>query len=139
MIKLNKQMSVFWIWFGVIVVTFGIGFFIYGINLISTNLNRFVSLHNPVNNNIGATIYGSIEDALFNLEIANYISLAIIICLIILLLFRFHYNKEINTIYIWFLVITLIVGLAFSTYVVSELYINLDSYVNIYNNFKDND
>ena len=64
--------------------------------------DRFINSHNPVKNNIMPTVYGSIEDALFNLGVVNYISLVIIISLIIILLFIFHFssNKKISSIYI---------------------------------------
>jgi len=117
-------------------VSFVILISIYGINAMSTNIDRFIDLHSPVNNDIVATAYKSIEDALFSLGVTSYISLAIIISLIIILLFRFHFspfsNKKIGAIYIWVLLIILIIALAFSVYTVNELYTNIDSYVNIY-------
>lgn len=77
-----------------------------------------------------------IEDALFNLGVANYLSLGIIISLIILLLLIFHFNKKLSVIYIRFLITILIITLAYFAYTSDELYINLDSYVNIYNNIQ---
>jgi hypothetical protein len=132
-IKLNKQMSVIWIWFIIIVLLFGITLSLYGINTVSADTGRFISFHSSVNNNIMPTIYESIEVALFNLKVVNYISLFAVTNLTILLLFRFHFNKKINISYIWFLLIILIVALGFSAYTFNELYTNLDSYVNIYN------
>jgi group I intron endonuclease len=98
-------------------------------------LDHFISLHNSVNN-IVPTLYKSIEYALFNLGVANYLSLGIIISLIILLLLIFHFNKKLSVIYIRFLITILIITLAYFAYTSGELYINLDSYVNIYNNIK---
>lgn len=128
-------MSVFLIWYGFITVFFGILFSIYFVNIISVNLDHFISLHNSVNN-IVPTLYKSIEYALFNLGVANYLSLGIIISLIILLLLIFHFNKKLSVIYIRFLITILIITLAYFAYTSGELYINLDSYVNIYNNIK---
>jgi len=134
-IKLNKQMSVFLIWYGFITVFFLILFSIYFVNIISVNLDHFISLHNSINN-IVPTLYKSIEDALFNLEVANYLSLGIIISLIIILLLIFHFNNKLSVIYIWLLIIILVITLAYFAYTSGELYTNLDSYVNIYNNIK---
>jgi group I intron endonuclease len=75
----------------------------------------------------------TIEDALFNLGVANYLSLGIIISLIILLLLIFHFNKKLSVIYIWFLITILVITLAYFAYTSGELYTKLDSYVNIYN------
>ena len=55
-IKLNKQISVFWIWFILAIVLFGILIYIYGINAMSANIDRFINLHNSVNNNIVPTL-----------------------------------------------------------------------------------
>ncbi len=134
-IKLNKQMSVFLIWYGFITVFFWILFSIYFVNIISVNLDHFISLHNSINN-IVPTLYKSIEDALFNLEVANYLSLGIIISLIIILLLIFHFNNKLSVIYIWLLILLLVITLAYFAYTSGELYTNLDSYVNIYNNIK---
>jgi hypothetical protein len=134
MIKLNKQMSVFWIWFILATVLFGISISIYGINAIYINLDRGINTHNPLNNNIVSTLYKSIEDALFSLGVVNYVSLVVIIILIIILLIKFHFNRKISTVYIWLLVVLLIIAIAYSAYIGSDLYSNIDSYVNIYNN-----
>lgn len=132
-IKLNKQMSVVWMWFGVIVITYGIGASIYANYLMYLKIDDLVNTHTPISNDIMPTLYKSIEDAVFNLGIVNYLSLGIIINLIVILLLRFHFNKEIRTIYIWLLIILLIIALAYSVYMSGELHTNVDSYVNIYN------
>jgi group I intron endonuclease len=133
MIKLNKQMSVFWIWYGFIVITCSIIGSIYLINGVYTNINHFIGLHSSINNNIVPTAYVSIQAALFNLNIINYISLAIIISLAAIFYYKFHFNRNLNNIYYWILFIMLIIALAFSAYILDELYTNLDSYVNIHN------
>jgi len=136
MIKLNKQISILWIWFGLATVFFGLGFNTYFITGTYIYLDKAINTHNPINNNIGATFYGSIEEAFFNLGIVNYICLAAVLCLMVILYFKFRLNKNINTIYVWLLVILLIVTLAYFAYISGDLYSNIDSYVNIYNNLK---
>jgi hypothetical protein len=136
--KLNKQMSVFWIWFGFATVLFGGFFSTCAINFMSIYLDKGINTHSPVNNNIGITLYKSIEDALFSLNVVSCLSLVIIISLITILLLKFQFNKKIKNIYIWVLLIVLIIGLAFSGYIFSELLTNIDSYVNIYNNNDEN-
>jgi hypothetical protein len=59
-----------------------------------------------------------------------------VLCLMVILYFKFRLNKNINTIYVWLLVILLIVTLAYFAYISGDLYSNIDSYVNIYNNLK---
>jgi hypothetical protein len=135
-IKWNKQMSVFWIWLIFTILICGLSGSVYFINGMLINLDKFVNSHNSANNNIVTTLFKSIEDGLFSLEIINYMSLALIISLIIILLFRFHFDRRISAFYIWALVITLIVTLAISGYISDDLYTNIDSYVNIYNNLR---
>jgi hypothetical protein len=84
---------------------------------------------------------------LFNLQITNYTSLIILICLIIILWSKFHakediklyslkkiisYGKDMNPIYIFLIVVLLIITLAYSAHIWNELYINIDYYVHIY-------
>ena len=135
-IKLNKKVSIFWIWYGVATLLFGITFSVCAVSFVSIYLDRGINTHNSASNNILPTVYKSIEDALFNLGAVNFISLALIISLIIILLFRFHYNRKVSTVYIWVLLVTLITLLAYSSYISGELYTNTDSYVNIYNNLR---
>ena len=133
-IKFNKQMSIFWIWFILAILIYGLGsntYFIYGMY---DKIDIFVNSHNTTDNNILPTVYTSIGDGLSNLNIANIISLSLIISLIMILYFRFHFNKNINNIYIWIIVVILIIALAYSGYISGELYTNIDSYVNIYKN-----
>jgi len=137
-IKLNKQISVFWIWYGFITITCGIIGSIYLINGVFANLDHFIYLHNSVNNNIVPTGYESIQVALYSLKITNYIALAILISLGTILLYILHFNKNINSIYIWLLIVVLIIMLAFSAYTFGELYTNIDSYINIHNNINKN-
>jgi hypothetical protein len=136
MIKLNKRISIFWIWFGFATVLFGALTSTYGIGITYLYLDKAINTHNPIINNIVPTLYKSIEDALFNLVIVNFIFLIVLISLIIILFSRFHYNKTVNTVYIWVLLVILITLLAYSGYISGELYTNIDSYVNIYNNLK---
>jgi hypothetical protein len=131
-------MSIFWIWLGILAVTYGISRFTYGLYLVRTKLddgiNAHLSLH-PLKDNLYITDR-SIEEMLSYLYIGNYICLVTLIFLILILLYRFHFNKEISNIYIWLLVILLVLTLAFSVYISNELYTNLDNYVFTYNSLK---
>ena len=138
-ILLNKKMSIFWTWFGIIVVTYLINRLIRLNYLMSTKIgdavNAHLSLH-PLKDNLHITDR-SIEEMLSYLQWGNYICLVTLICLTIILLYRFHYNKEISSIYIWLLVMLIIVTLAYSAYISGDLYTNVDSYVYTYNSLKD--
>lgn len=139
-VKLNKQMSIFWIWFVISIILFGVSVSIYLLEGVSMNIGIFIDSHYNSVDDIGITTYKSIQDALFNLKIVNYLSLTIIFTLSIALYRVFSYNKKINTIYIWLLIVTLLGMLVYSAYIFNELYSNLDSYVNIYNiSANDND
>jgi hypothetical protein len=129
-------MSILWIWFIFVILTCGLSGSIYFINLISVNLDKFINSHNSVSNDIGVTLYQSIEVVFFNLMVTNLICLFIVISLIAVVYFRFHLNKNMNSIYIWILIILLIVTLAYSAYISGELYTNIDSYINIYKYIK---
>jgi hypothetical protein len=107
MIKLNKQMSVFWIWFGFASLLVVKLTYIHFVNLISANLDHIIKVHYSfMNNNINmdnvTVVFESIEDALFNLEIMYYMSLIIILCLIIVLWSKFHLkvNVELHTYFV---------------------------------------
>lgn len=115
-------------------LTGGLGFNIYVISYLYININRFVNLHNPLNLNIIPTFYHSINQGLLNLDIINFVCLLIIIGLIIMLFYRFNYNKNVKNIYFLILLTLLLIGLINSTFTIDELYANLDSYVNIYIN-----
>jgi hypothetical protein len=45
-------------------------------------------------------------------------------------------NKKVSVIYIWLILIMLLIGLAASIYFSSELYTNIDKYIDIYNKLK---
>ena len=136
MIRLNKRMSITWIWYILIMIVFGLSTNLYVIYRVYINIDRFINTHNPISSNIVPTIYKSIEDALFILGVINFISLVIVISLIIILLFILHFNRRISIIYIWALVIALIITLAYFTYISSDIYTNIDSYINMYNNLE---
>jgi hypothetical protein len=44
-------------WFSLATVLYGISFYTYGINKISANIDHFINLHNPVNDNIILILY----------------------------------------------------------------------------------
>jgi L-asparagine transporter-like permease len=131
-------MSIFWMWFGIIAVTYGISLLIRLSYLMRTKIgdaiNAHLSLH-PLKDNLHLTDR-SIEEMLSYLQWGNYICLVTLICLIVILLYRFHFNREISSIYIWLLIILLVLTLAYSVYISGELYTNLDSYIYTYNSLK---
>jgi hypothetical protein len=45
-------------------------------------------------------------------------------------------NKKMSVIYIWIILITLIIGLSFSAYACHDLYVNLDTYINVHNDIR---
>ena len=45
-------------------------------------------------------------------------------------------NKKMSTIYIWLIIIILLAGLYTSIYAIHDLYINIDSYINVHINKK---
>jgi hypothetical protein len=123
-------MSVFLIWYIFIVLIAGSGFSIYFTYSLYTNLDIFINSHN--NNNI-ATHFESIEDGLFNLQIINCISLIIIIDFMLLLIF--HFNKKTNINYVCpVLLKALAISMGIYADINTELYTNIDTYVNIYLN-----
>ena len=137
-ILLNKRMSIFWMWFGILVIMYLISRFSYANYLmrakIDDAINAHISLH-PIKDNLHFTD-GSLEEMLLYLQWGNYMCLVTLICLTVILLFRFHFNKNISAIYIWLLMVLLIVTLTYSAYISGDLYTNLDSYVYTYYNIE---
>ena len=95
-------------------------------------VNAHLSLH-PLKDNLYITDR-SIEEVLLYLQWGNYICLIILFILMVQIIFKFHFNKDINSIYIWLLILALIVTLALSGYISNDLYDNLDNYVYTYSN-----
>lgn len=143
-IIMNKQMSVMWIWYGFVTIMFGLSVSAYGLHKVYANIDNFINGYisfNPnIINNISFThMYNkSIIDIILNLGIINFISLFANISLMGLLLAKFHFNKNVNNIYIWLIVLILILTLALSAYMLNDLNTNINNYVNIYLNFKNN-
>jgi sterol desaturase/sphingolipid hydroxylase (fatty acid hydroxylase superfamily) len=142
LIRLNKQMSIVWIWFGFVTVMFGLSISVYAIHDILINLDSYVNIHVKLNSNINENINlinmfsKSMKDNILNLKISNYISIIAIISLMGLTMLKFHFNKNVHNIFIWLLILILIITLAFSAYTYNELYTNINSYVNMYLNQK---
>lgn len=139
-ILLNKRMSIFWIWFGFVVIIFGSSIEMYALFKICINLDSFINAHISFNpnfeNNSTHISDSSIKNILLNLKVVNYVSLVSIVLLLLQIIFKFHLHKDINNIYIWLVLLLLILSLAFSAYTYADLYTNVDSYVNIYNNLR---
>jgi len=139
-IKLNKQMSVVWIWFGFITIMFGLSISIYALHNICANMDSFINVHISLNPNLtNNSTYipnKSIIDILLNLKVINYISIIAMISLMLQVILKFHFNKNINNIYIWLTLSILILALAFSAHTYGDLYTHIDSYVNMYINLR---
>ena len=135
-IKLNKKMSIIWIWLIFMILVFALSISAYTIHNICANMDSFIDVHNSFNynsiNNSICIANKSIKELFLNLEITNYVSIITIISLITQIVFKFHFNKNVNNINIWLILLILILTLAFSAYTYNDLYTNLDSYVNMY-------
>ena len=140
-IKLNKQMSIGWIWFILIIIIFALSIDAYVINNILSNFDSFIDVHCKFNPDILLKIYPidismqSIRDIFLNLKIINYISLITIANITLLIILKLHFNKNIKTIYIWLAILVLIITLALSAHSYGDLYTHIDTYVNAYVNF----
>jgi len=139
-IKLNKQMSVVWIWFGFVTIMFGLSISAYALYSICVNIDSSINVHISFNPNLSHnSVYlpdKSIKDILLNLRIINYISITAMISLMLQVMLKFHFNKNIKNIYIWLALSVLIFALAFSAYTFGHLDTQIDSYVNIYINLR---
>lgn len=138
-IKLNKKMSIGWIWFGLTIMTFIINANLYVIHKLCLNLNRFIEEHISFHLNFTNNIFipkETIEDVLFNLKIMNYLTVITLILLILQVIFKFHLSKNTNNIYIWLTILVLILTLAYTAYTYGDLYTHLNSYVKMYIDIK---
>ena len=136
-IKLNKQMSIIWIWFGFITILFALGIEGYTLHYFCINLHSFINVHISLYPKILNSMYvsdKSIKDILLNLKIINYISILSVVSLMSQIMLKFHFNKNKNTIFIWLALSVLFLTLGFTAYTYEDLYTNLDSYVKMYTN-----
>jgi hypothetical protein len=129
-------MSIIWFWYIFITIMFGVCIIAYTLQDICTYIDIYINGHvsfypNLISNNMYITVK-SIHDILLNLKFNNYISLIAMISLLVLAIAKFHYNKNINNIFIWLTILILILTLAFSAYTFNDLYTHLDDYVNMY-------
>lgn len=88
-------MSVVWIWFGFVVLTFGLSISVYAIHNLYFNVDSFINVHNSLKSN---SIYYDIhiinkpiEGILFNLLLTNYMCIVIIIYLIMQVASKLHF------------------------------------------------
>lgn len=141
-VKLNKQISVIWIWIGLVVIMFASSLDAYTLHNLCVNIDSYINIHNSLFSNINENrIYidnKSILDILLNLKIINYITIISIFFLMGLVMLKFHLNKNIKNLYIWLILIALIISLALSAYTCNDLYANIDNYINIYLNIRNN-
>lgn len=101
----------------------------------------------------------SLEGLLLSIQGINYICFTLVVILIIQLFIRLHvkesvsinilgnklnnylnklivFNKKVNVIYIWLILLIILVGLAASGYFSNELYNNIEKYISTHNLFK---
>ena len=123
---------------------------------VSSNVNKF----------LGDSQYSPLQYLLFQFEAMDYVCLSLIYLLIIQLVFKLYFkdnvnlnlsellgnnfnskmeyylnkvirlNKRMSTIWIWFGLIVLILGLSISTYIINNVYINIDNFINLHNLYK---
>ena len=125
-----------------------------------TKNNKDISdVSTSVNNLLDNTITSPLQGLLFSIQGINAICLTFTLILVIQLFVRLHIkeginisilstnlnkylnklivlNKRVSVIYIWLILVMLLIGLTASAYFSSELYNNLDKYIDIYNNLK---
>ena len=125
-----------------------------------TKNNKDISdVSTSVNNLLDNTITSPLEGLLFSIQGIKAICLTFTLILVIQLFVRLHIkeginisilstnlnkylnkliilNKRVSVIYIWLILVMLLIGLTASVYFSSELYNNLDKYIDIYNNLK---
>jgi hypothetical protein len=139
-VKLNKQISMIWIWIGLVVIMFASSLDAYTLHNLCVNIDSYVNTHNSISSNINDNSIlienKSILDISLNLKLINYMSLISIVSLTGLIMLKFHSSKNIKNLYIWLILITLIISLALSAYTCNDLYTNIDNYVYIYLNIK---
>ena len=135
-IKLNKQMSIIWIWFILILLVVASGVNGYAIYNLSIDLDNFIDGHVSFNPNIVNNLYPipnkSIVEILLNIKLYSYINIITIVILTLQILLKFYFNKNISNLYIWLTLLILILILAFISYSYGDLYSNIDSYVSNY-------
>lgn len=141
-IKLNKQMSIIWIWYILIVIFLGLNVSAYALHNISIYIDNYInghiSFYPSFSENISSIHVSnkSIIDQLNYLEIINITSIIVTILILSLIFFKLQLNKNINNIYIWLLIFILILTLTFSVYIFNDLFININNYVKLYLNLK---
>jgi hypothetical protein len=141
-IKLNKQTSIVWTWTGILLITFALCFDAYTLHDVYNNIDSYVNVHNSLHSNSTYNnpyvVDTSILDILMYSRILNFVSIITMLYLILLLIRKFHLQKGMSNTFIWILIVLLILDLAFSAYIYNDLYTNIDSYVNVHINTKNN-
>lgn len=97
-IHLNKKMSIFWTWFGILAITYVISRSIYGLHLMRVNIDNLVNAHlslHPLKDNLHVTDR-SIEEMLSYLQWNSYICLIILVLLMIQIICKFNLKHGIK-------------------------------------------
>lgn len=139
-IKLNKQMSLVWIWFIFIIWISEAVIEAYSLHKLLINLDNFIegyiSFNPDFSKNIVYIPEKSLNNILFNLNIVNYISIFTLGFLILQVVLKLHYNKDISHVYIWLALSVFVLSLGFAAYTYGDLYTHINSYVNMYINLR---
>jgi hypothetical protein len=139
-IELNKKMSLIWIWLAIIIIMYALIIDAYSLHRICANIENLIKVHLLLNFHIINNIYFintfnySIQDILICLKIINLISIIALILLIVQIILKFNYNKNINNIYVLFILLIISLTIAFSGYIYQDLHTNINSYISIYIN-----
>ena len=98
-------MSIIWIWFGIAIIMFVLSTEAHGLYKMFININNFTDGHlsfNPtiLNDNI-YTPDKSIKEIIFNLNVNNYIGIISLVFLMLQIILKFHFKKNINNIFLF--------------------------------------
>jgi hypothetical protein len=137
-ISLNKQVNVFWIWLGIIILTVSRISSLYFINHIYLNLNKYITVHNYLNQNNpnikSINNYILLEHTIFNVLIIYIICIIAIFYLIMIVWSKLYVKEEliksffnINITSILLLLISLVLLLIYSSCMNNILYNNVDN------------
>jgi hypothetical protein len=126
-------------------------------NINDSNVSKFID------DNITSS---PLENLLSNFELTNYVCISMLILLAIQIIFKLHFkdniklnltwilgdkfnnnlefyvnkiialNKKMSTFYIWLILLSLIVGLYSSIYVINDIQNNLEDYITVHNSIK---
>lgn len=122
----------------------------------SNNTNTATNINSSISKFIDGNSTSPLEGLLFSIQGISYICFTLVLILTIQLFIRLYlkedinitilgtnlnyylnklikFNKKVSIVYIWLILIILLISLAYIGYFSSELYNNIDKYINIHN------